>query len=39
MSVNHPAGRKIRSPVIPGLVGNRPGDCRSGKEPVQKEVS
>ena len=35
---HRPVGRKSCSPVIPGLVGNHPGDCRSGTEPVWKNV-
>ena len=34
---HRPAGRD--SPVIPGLVGNHPGDCRSGTAPIRKEAS
>ena len=32
-------GSESHSPVIPGLVRNHPGDCRSGTAPVWKEVS
>ena len=39
MRAHQPAGRESRSPVIPGLVGNHPGDCRSGTVLVRKEVS
>ena len=39
MRVRRPAGRESRSLVIPGLVGNHPGDCQSGTAPVRKGVS
>ena len=35
---HRPVGRKNRSPVISGLVGNHPGDCQSGTAPAQKNV-
>ena len=31
MRAHRPAGRESRSPVIPGLVGNHPGDCRCNR--------
>ena len=35
---HRPVERTRRSPVIPGLMGNHPEDCRSGTAPVRKNV-